>query len=41
MTFTFTDGPVVKASPSNAGDAGSIPAQGAKTHMPLGQKTKT
>ena len=32
---------MVKIPLANAGDAGSIPAQGAKTNMPLGPKTKT
>ena len=34
-------GPVVKTSPSNAGDAGSIPGRELRSHMPWGQKTKT
>ena len=30
-------GPVVKNSPSNAGDGGSVPGQGTKTPHALGQ----
>ena len=37
----FLGGPVVKTSPSNAGGAGSIPGQGAKTPNALQSKTKT
>ena len=31
---------VVKNSPSNAGDVGSIPGQKLRSHMPWGQKQK-
>ena len=34
-------GPVVKTLPSNAGGVGLISGQGAKIHMPHGQKAKT
>ena len=37
----FPGGSVVKTSSSNAGDAGSIPGQGAKIPHASGQKTKT
>ena len=33
----FPGGPVVKTSPSNAGDVGSIPGQGTKIPHALGQ----
>ena len=36
----FPGGPLVKTSPSNAGDAGSIPGQGAKIHDVLAQNIK-
>ena len=36
----FSGGPVVKTSPSKVGDAGVIPAQGAKILHPCSQKTK-
>ena len=29
----FPSSPVVKSSPSNAGDTGSVPGQGEKAHM--------
>ena len=42
FSFTFTSflwkdfpgGPVVKKMPSKAGDVGSIPSQGTRSHMP-------
>ena len=37
----FPGGPVVKTSPSNEQGVSLIPGQGAKIHMPQGQKTKT
>ena len=37
----FPRSPIVKTSPSTAGDVGSIPGQGLRSHMPLGQTTKT
>ena len=36
----FPGGPVGKRSPSSAGGVGLIPGQGAKIHMPHGQKKK-
>ena len=36
----FPGGLVVKTSPSNAGNADSIPGHGAKIHMSLGQKNQ-
>ena len=30
----FLGGPVVKNPPANAGDTGSIPGQGTRSHMP-------
>ena len=39
--WDFPSGPVIKISPSNVGDAGSILGQEAKTHMPWGQESKT
>ena len=41
QTWVFPGGPVVKTLLSSAGDAGSIPGQGAKSHMPCSQKAKT
>ena len=35
--WTFPGGPVVKNPPINAGDAGSISAPEARSHMPQGQ----
>ena len=34
-------GPMVKISPSKAGDVGSIPGWGTKSHMPCIQKSET
>ena len=36
----FPGGPVGKRSPSSAGGVGLNPGQGAKIHMPHGQKKK-
>lgn len=36
-TWYFSGSPVAKALPSSVRDAGSIPGQGAKSHMPRGQ----
>ena len=35
-SWDFLGGPVVKNLPANAGDTGSIPVLGTKTHMPGG-----
>ena len=35
--WDFPGGPVVKTSPSNAGDVGSIPGQGTKSAHTMGQ----
>ena len=37
----FPGGPVVKNLPSNAGDMGSIPGQGTRSHMPWNNKGTT
>ena len=41
LVWDFPGGPIVKTSLSNADSVDSIPGQGAKSHMPCGQKTKT
>ena len=41
MCWGFPDSQVIKNSPSNAGDAGSTPGQGAKIPHALWQKIKT
>ena len=41
MCRRFPGSQVIKNSPSNAGDAGSIPGQGAKIPHALWQKNKT
>ena len=39
--WDFPGGPVLKAFPSNAEGASSVPGQGAKVHMPPGKNPKT